>query len=249
MASDAWGPPPAGAVALAGDEVHVWRASLRPPADALARVEAHLSADERARAARFRFAEHRTAFVAGRGAQREILSRYTGLPPHALVYSETAYGKQSLAGAAASLDVRYNVSNSGDLALFALTRGREIGVDLEKLKPMPDGLDIAQRFFSAPENEIFAAIDESMRDVAFFNCWTRKEAYIKAVGEGLSMPLDRFDVAFAPGEPARLLRTRGDESEAARWSMRELDPGPGYIGALAVEGHGWRTVLFDWDAR
>ena len=154
-----------------------------------------------------------------------------------------------LAGAASSLDVRYNVSNSGDLALFALTRGREIGVDLEKLKPMPDGLDIAQRFFSAPENEIFAAIDESMRDVAFFNCWTRKEAYIKAVGEGLSMPLDRFDVAFAPGEPARLLRTRGDENEAARWSMRELDPGPGYIGALAVEGDGWRPVLFDWDAR
>ncbi len=249
MASDAWAPPPASPVALTADEVHVWRASLRPPADALARVEAHLSPDERARAARFRFAEHRTAFVAGRGAQREILARYTGLAPHALVYSESKYGKQSLAGAAASLDIRYNVSNSGDLALFALTVGREIGVDLEKLKPMPDGLDIAQRFFSAPENEIFAALDPSVRDLAFFNCWTRKEAYIKAVGEGLSMPLDRFDVAFQPGEPARLLRTRGDEAEAARWSMLALDPGPGYVGALAVEGDGWRPVLFDWDAR
>ncbi|HYW11285.1 MAG TPA: 4'-phosphopantetheinyl transferase superfamily protein [Longimicrobium sp.] len=249
MASDAWAPPPAGPVALGGDEVHVWRASLRPASDALARVERHLSPDERARAARFRFAEHRTAFIAGRGAQREILARYTGLAPHALAYSETEYGKQSLAGAAASLDIRYNVSNSGDLALFAVVRGREIGVDLEKVKPMPDGLDIAQRFFSAPENEIFASIHESMRDVAFFNCWTRKEAYIKAVGQGLSMPLDRFDVAFAPGEPARLLRTRGDESEAARWSMLELHPGPGYIGALAVEGDGWRPVLFDGDAR
>jgi 4'-phosphopantetheinyl transferase len=249
MASDAWAPPPAGPVALTPDEVHVWRASLRPPAHALARLEAHLSPDERARAARFRFPEHRTAFVAGRGAQREILSRYAGLPPHALAYRETQHGKQSLDGPAAALGIRYNVSNSGDLALYAVTLGREIGVDLERIKPMPDGLDIAKRFFSAPENEIFAALDESVRDLAFFNCWTRKEAYIKAVGEGLSMPLDRFDVAFAPGEPARLLRTRGEEDEAARWSMLEVHPGPGYVGALAVEGDGWRPVLFDWDAR
>jgi 4'-phosphopantetheinyl transferase len=249
MASDAWARPPAGPVALGADEVHVWRASLRPPVHALARLEAHLSPDERARAARFRFAEHRTAFIAGRGAQREILARYTGLPPHTLTYRETEHGKQSLDGAAAARGIRYNVSNSGDLALYAVTLGREIGVDLEHVRPMPDGIDIAKRFFSAPENEIFAGLDESVRDLAFFNCWTRKEAYIKAVGEGLSMPLDRFDVAFAPGEPARLLRTRGTEDEASRWSMLELHPGPGYVGALAVEGDGWRPVLFDWDAR
>lgn len=246
MASDAWAPPPAGRLALNADEVHVWRASLRPPAHVLARLETHLSPDERARAARFRFAEHRDAFVAGRGAQREILARYTGLPPHAHAYAETSHGKQSLAGAAATLGIRYNVSNSGDLALYAVAVDRELGVDLEKLKPMPDGIDIAQRFFSAPENAVFAALDEAVRDLAFFNCWTRKEAYIKAVGEGLSMPLDRFDVSFAPGEPARLLRTRGDEAEAARWSMAALDPGAGYVGAIVVEGDGWRPVLFDF---
>jgi 4'-phosphopantetheinyl transferase len=249
MASDAWAPPPAGPLALGPDEVHVWRASLRPPPHVLARLEAHLSPDERARAARFRFPEHRDAFTAGRGAQREILSRYAGLPPHALAYSETKYGKQSLAGAAAELDIRYNVSNSGGLALYAVTLRREVGVDLEQLKPMPDGIDIARRFFSAPENEVFAALDEGVRDLAFFCCWTRKEAYIKAVGEGLSMPLDRFDVAFAPGEPARILRTRGEEDEAGRWSMAEVQPGPGYVGALVVEGDGWRPVLFDFDAR
>jgi 4'-phosphopantetheinyl transferase len=246
MAFDAWAPPPAGRLALAADEVHVWRASLRPPPHVLARLQAHLSPDERARAARFRFPEHRDAFVAGRGAQREILARYTGLTPHAHAYAETKYGKQSLAGAAAELGIHYNVSNSGDLALFAVAAGRELGVDLEKLKPMPDGIDIAQRFFSAPENEVFAALDEGVRDLAFFNCWTRKEAYIKAVGEGLSMPLDRFDVAFAPGEPARLLRTRGDEDEARRWSMAALEPGEGYVGAIVVEGDGWRPVLFDF---
>ena len=247
MASDAWAPAPPGPLSIGADEVHVWRASLRPPAHALARLEAHLSPDERARAARFRFEPHRTAFVAGRGAQREILARYTGLPPHALAYRASEHGKLSLDGAAAAGGIHFNVSNAGDLALVAVTRGREIGVDLEQLKPMPDGMDIASRFFSAPENQVFAALPEEARDLAFFHCWTRKEAYIKAVGEGLSMPLDRFDVAFAPGEPARLLRTRGNEAEAARWTMAELHPGPGYVGAMVVEGEGWRTVLYEWN--
>jgi 4'-phosphopantetheinyl transferase len=247
MASDGWAPRPAGPVALGADEVHVWRASLRPPPHVLARLEPHLSSDERARAARFRFPELRQAFVAGRGVQREILSRYTGVAPHALAYRESAYGKPELDGAAGGMEIRFNVSNSGDLALYALTIRREIGVDLERLKPMPDGIDIAKRFFSAPENEIFAALAEEVRDLAFFNCWTRKEAYIKAVGEGLSMPLDRFDVAFAPGEAAALLRTRGAEDEASRWSMLKLHPGPGYVGALIAEGSDWKTVLWDWD--
>ena len=248
MASDGWSPPPAGPLALTQDEVHVWRASLRPPEAVLARLEAHLSPDERARAARFRFPQHRTAFVAGRGVQREILARYTGVTPAAVAYREGSHGKPELEGAAAGLGIRFNVSNSGDLALYALTLRREIGVDLEQLRPMPDGMDIARRFFSAPENEVFAALAEEVRDVAFFRCWTRKEAYIKAVGEGLSMPLDRFDVAFAPGEDARILCTRGNPAEAERWTMLALEPGSGYVGALAVEGGGWRPRLFDWGA-
>ncbi|HEX2078620.1 MAG TPA: 4'-phosphopantetheinyl transferase superfamily protein [Longimicrobium sp.] len=247
MPSDGWAVPPAGPLVLAPDEVHVWRASLRPDADVLARLEAHLSPDERARAARFHFPQHRTAFVAGRGVQREILGRYTGLPPAALAYREGSHGKPELDGPAAASGIRFNVSNSGDLALYALTLRREIGVDLERLKPMPDGMDIAKRFFSAPENEVFAGLADEVRDLAFFRCWTRKEAYIKAVGEGLSMPLDRFDVSFAPGEPARIVRTRGNPAEAERWTMLSLEPGPGYVGALAVEGGGWRAVLYDWD--
>lgn len=246
--ADAWPPAPAGPLDLGADQVHVWRASLRPPAGVLARLEATLSADERARAARFHFPQHRTAFVAGRGVQREILARYTGLPPAALAYREGSHGKPELDGAAGQMGIRFNVSNSGDLALYAVTVRRELGVDLEQLKPMPDGMDIASRFFSAPENEVFAALADDVRDLAFFRCWTRKEAYIKAVGEGLSMPLDRFDVAFAPGEPARILRTRGNPAEAERWTMLGLEPGPGYVGALAVEGAGWHPVLFDWNA-
>lgn len=248
MDSDRWLPAPPGPLALAPDEVHVWRASLRPPPDVLARLEAHLSPDERARAARFHFPRHRTAFVAGRGVQRDILARYTGLTPDRLAYREGPYGKPELAGAGEERGIRFNVSNSGDLALYAVTLRREIGVDLEQLRPMPDGRDIARRFFSAPENEVFTALAEEVRDVAFFRCWTRKEAYIKAIGEGLSMPLDRFDVAFAPGEPARILHTRGNPAEAERWTMLALEPGPGYVGALAVEGAGWHPFLFSWHA-
>jgi 4'-phosphopantetheinyl transferase len=247
-ADQGWAPPPPTGPALRPDEVHVWRASLRPHGPALETLEAHLSPDERARAARFRFAELRRAFVAGRGIQREILSRYTGIAPAALEYRFTSYGKPALDGPGGASGVSFNVSNAGDLALFAVTLRREIGVDLEQVKPMPDGLDIARRFFSAPENEVFAAVPEAERDVVFFHCWTRKEAYIKAVGEGLSMPLDRFDVSFLPGQPARLLATRGESGEADRWSMLELHPGPGYAGALVVEGSGWNPVLFDYDA-
>jgi 4'-phosphopantetheinyl transferase len=249
MEPDRWLPASAGAPpALPPGEVHVWRFSLRLPPSALAAVERHLAPAERERAARFRFAEHRSAFVAGRGVQREILGRYTGVEPGAVAYRESPHGKLYLAGAAARTGVRFNLSNSGDLALLALAEQRELGVDLEQLRPMSDAMDVARRFFSAPENEVFAALDESIREMAFFRCWTRKEAYIKAVGEGLSMPLDRFDVAFAPGEEACLLATRGDPEEAGRWTLVGLEPGPGYVGALAVEGAGWTLRRYAWEA-
>lgn len=243
----AWDPPPA-APALGPDEVHVWRASLAPPPGVLPRLEALLSDEERARAERFRFDVHRHRFVAGRGLQRLVLGRYLGLAPASLRYREATHGKPELDGPAAASGVRFNVSNAEDRLLLALTPGREIGVDLEPLRPMPDGADIAERFFSAPEVEVFRGVPEGERDAAFFTCWTRKEAFIKAVGEGLSMPLDRFDVTLLPGSPARLLATRGDPDEAARWTLRELDPGPGWLGALCVAGPAdWTLRHFAWD--
>jgi 4'-phosphopantetheinyl transferase len=243
-----WAPAPA-SPALGPADVHVWRASLEPPRHVLDRLLATLSDDEREKAARFRFPVHRDRFVAGRGIQRAILSRYLSIAPAAIRYRLTGHGKPELDGAAAASGIRFNVSNTESFALLAFTLGREIGVDVEHLREMPDGEAIAQRFFSAPENQVFAGIPAHQRDLAFFTCWTRKEAYIKAVGEGLSMPLDRFDVTLVPGEPARLLRTRGNDAEAARWTLRELDPGPGYLGALAVEGAGWTLTQFDWDAQ
>ncbi|HEX2204046.1 MAG TPA: 4'-phosphopantetheinyl transferase superfamily protein [Longimicrobium sp.] len=243
MADAGWEAPPPG-VALPEGEVHVWRASLSLPPAELRRLHAFLDDDERSRAARYRFDVHRDRFVAGRGLQRELLGRYLGVAPAAIRYRAASHGKPELDGPAAG-SLRFNVSNAEDGLLLAVVRGREIGVDLEPLRPMPDGEAIAERFFSAPENEVFRAIAAGLRDRAFFTCWTRKEAFIKAVGEGLSMPLDRFDVTLVPGEPARLLRTRGDPAEAERWTLRELDPGPGWLAALCVEGAGWSLRLFD----
>lgn len=248
MTNEGWQPAPAGPVPLPDDEVHVWRIPLVLPRDRLDRLETLLSPAERARADRFRFPALREAFVAGRGAQREVLARYTSTAAADLEYRESAHGKLRLDGPAAASGIRFNASNSGGLALVAVARGRELGVDLERLKPMPDGPEIAGRFFSAAENAVFAALPGPLRDEAFFRCWTRKEAYIKAVGEGLSMPLDRFDVAFAPGDEPRLLATRGDPAEAGRWRMAAVDPGPGYVGAVAVEGSGWRLRAFDHTA-
>lgn len=244
---DAWAPAPPRPV-LAADEVHVWRATLRRPAHELRRLEEHLSAEERERAGRYRFPLHRDRFVAGRGIQREILARYLGCAPAAPQYAHAAHGKPSLGPPHASSGLQFNVSNADDGLLVALTLDREVGVDLERLREMPDGSDIAERFFSAPEVEVFRALPAEQRDLAFFTCWTRKEAFIKVVGEGLSMPLSCFDVTLRPGEPAELLRTRGGADEASRWTLREIDPGPGWLAALAVEGPLSAVRLYDADA-
>lgn len=248
MPDDGWRPAPSAALPAAG-EVHLWRIGLAPSRPVLARLEAVLAPDERARAARFRFPEHRRQYAAGRGALRWLLGAYLGVSPSAVRFAYTPHGKPALDAAHGGGDaggLRFNLTNCDDLALAAFSVGREIGVDLERLRPMPDGVSIAERFFSAPENAVFRTLGDDVRDRAFFHCWTRKEAYVKAVGEGLSMPLDRFDVTFLPGEEARLVATRPDETEAARWTLRDVDPGDGWIGALMMEGAVSAVTRFDW---
>jgi 4'-phosphopantetheinyl transferase len=143
-------------------------------------------------------------------------------------------------------DLRFNVSHSEKLALFAFLNGREVGVDLEFLRPMPDGDAVSERFFSSWERAAFREMPEAQKTEAFFRCWTRKEAFINAIGQGLSHPLDRFDVSLAPGESARLLAIDGDSEAANRWLLRELSPAPGYLGALAVDGRGWELICWHY---
>lgn len=228
-----WDPPPDD-LGLPPDEVHVWRAALDLPdplAEALGRL---LSADERERAERFHFARDRRRFSAGRGLLRDILSRYLNAAPQELRFHYNAHGKPSLYGS----DLRFNLSHSGGLALFAVTVGGEVGVDVERIRPevMQEGL--ARRYFSPREVTALEALPPEQQPPGFFNCWTRKEAYIKARGEGLSLPLDSFDVSLEPGKPARLLYVKDAPGEAERWSLWDLEVGAGFAAALALNSTG-----------
>lgn len=239
-----WGPPPPRPV-LEG-AVHVWCAPLDPAPEAVLHYRTLLAPDERTRADRFRFDQHRRHFTVARGILRTLLGRYLDVDPRRVEFGYGSHGKPSLGGSFADSGLQFNVSHSGELALYAVSLGRELGVDIEHVHPMDDAVEIAERFFSASENVVFRSLPATAREEAFFNCWTRKEAYIKAVGEGLSFPLHAFDVSLAPGEPARLLGAR-DAEQAARWTLRGLDPAPGYKAALVVEGDGWGLECWGWD--
>jgi 4'-phosphopantetheinyl transferase len=168
------------------------------------------------------------------------------LPPAQLRFSYNAWGKPALTNDSGADALRFNLSHSHQLMICAVTCGRDIGIDLEHLRSDLAQLQIAEQFFSSQEVAVLSALPVEQQTKAFFNCWTRKEAYIKARGEGLSFALDQFDVQFAPGESAALLRNRGDAREVSRWSLQELTPAPGYVGALAVEGHAWRLECWQW---
>ncbi|MFL6253975.1 MAG: 4'-phosphopantetheinyl transferase family protein [Pyrinomonadaceae bacterium] len=218
------------------DEVHVWRADLNRDGATLRELSEALSTDEQLRASKFYFQRDREHFVAARGTLRQLLSRYTGVAPRQLRFSYDSYGKPSLSGDAGAGPLRFNVSHSHGVALYAVTQGREVGVDLEFVREDFGGFEIAERFFSPREVSALRTLPPDARAVPFFDCWTRKEAYIKARGEGLSHPLHLFTVSLIPGEPTALLHTDQDPREASRWSLLELFPGEGYRAALAVEG-------------
>jgi 4'-phosphopantetheinyl transferase len=204
-----------------------------------------LAPDEQARAGRFHFDHDRARFIVGRGALRSILSGYVGAEPRQLQFVLGPHGKPTLAASCGRLC--FNVSHSKKLGLCAVSRHSEIGVDLEYIRPVADAERIAERFFSAQENAVLQSLPANQRQAAFFNCWTRKEAFIKAIGEGLSHPLNQFDVALVPGEPARFLSIGGDAQEALRWSLYHLSPGVGYTGALAVKGNDWQLSGWEWE--
>jgi 4'-phosphopantetheinyl transferase len=240
-----WHVPPAG-MTLSRHDVHVWRTSLEPSAEQVQRLRQTLAPDEVRRADRFHFDTDRKRYTVARGVLRLILSRYLSIAPNLLEFSYSSYGKPALATMPGKDWLRFNLSHSHELALYAFTRGREVGIDIEHMRANVADEAIAERYFSPREVLVFRGLPASHRRQAFFNCWTRKEAYIKARGEGLSFPLDRFDVSLAPGEPATLLATLGDPHEASRWTLQALHPGLGYAAAVVVEGHDWQLTCWQW---
>ena len=233
-----------GGVALGRDEIHVWRLWLERAEAGLAALTPLLSGDERRRAERYRFDRDRRRFVAARGLARVVLGDYLRRSPASLRFDLGAHGKPSLRG---ERELRFNVSHSGGVALLAVSRGPEVGVDVERIEPSVPAEELAERVFSPREREALRAVPPGRRSEAFFAGWCRKEAYIKARGLGLSLELRDFDVSLDPGEPAALLATRDDPSHAARWSLRDLPPTPGYAAAVAAEGRAWRLWCGEWE--
>jgi 4'-phosphopantetheinyl transferase len=230
-----------------GDDVHVWRIDLKQTESNTRSLARLLNEDETSRAGRFYFPKHRDRFIVARGVLRLILGRYLEADPAQLRFSYSPYGKPSLRGKYSASELQFNLAHSHEAAVYAFTLRRQIGIDIEYMRADTSGDEIAERFFAATEVAALLALPPEQRTAAFFNCWTRKEAYIKARGEGLSFPLGDFAVSLAPGEPAALLSVVGAPQETSRWSLRELTPGVGYVAAIAVEGHQWR--LKHWEGK
>lgn len=219
-------PPPSGVVDL-------WIADLDDPAWPRPELLASLAPDEAARAERFHFDEHRRRYTVARGLLRRLVGAYLGVAPTQPVFTYGDAGKPSLPGSGLS----FNVSHSGSCAAFAFTAGREVGVDVECLREVSDREALARRFFAPDESRALAAIDAARAPEAFFHCWTRKEAYIKAVGGGLSIDLAGFEVSVDPDDDTPSLRA---EEGAGTWTLRAFRPREGAVGCVAAAGHGWR---------
>jgi 4'-phosphopantetheinyl transferase len=223
----------------ASTDAWLWLADLDESTRDLAAARALLSDDERVRADRFVFDLHRDRFVMCRAWLRARLGEHLGRDPRAVRFEYGPAGKPALAGVGA----RFNVSHSDRYALLALAEHGEVGVDIERIRPMRDMEQVAERVFSAAERAALDRVPAERRVDAFFAGWTRKEAYIKARGEGIGL-LGAIDVALAPGDTPRLIRVAGQPEELERWSIEAFAPVPGFAAAVCLEGRGhlWNTL-------
>ena len=233
-AETAFEPRAAAGLALPSGEIQLWAVALDPPPEVVESLGRSLAPDEWERARRFRFERHRRRYVVGRGALRALLGGYLGILPREVAFSYGARGKPFLAGPAATASaLSFNLSNSHELALVGFLRGQEIGVDVEHLKPMPDLEQIAERFFSPSERLALRRLPALQKPEGFFNCWTRKEAYLKARGEGIATGLRDVSVSFAEA-PTTSLTDRRDSSASA-WRLHALPMPEGYAGCAACD--------------
>lgn len=218
---------------LGGDEIHVWCVEL-DAGDEVAALAACLSAEERERASGLPSETHQRRFVVARGRLRQLLGRYLGQAPGAIAFARGAHGKPFLQEGG----LHFNGSHSHELALYAIAQSREVGVDVEWMRPHIAHEQIAARFFALEEQEALAQVPAEQRRAAFYNLWTRKEAYLKARGDGLAAGLSTFAVSL--GAEAALLHS--DEG----WKLMALEPAAGYVAALCGAGGDWRLRNWCW---
>ncbi len=226
---------------LVPGEVHVWRLSHNPQCLPPIAWESTLSPDEHARANRFAFHRDRNAYITTRAVLRVLLGQYLSTPPAEVRFHYAERGKPCLAPGTGNPTLHFNVSHSRGIALLAFSLERRLGIDVELIRPIENWEDIARRYFSQNELKELRALPPDKRDDGFYTCWSRKESYLKASGEGLQMPLDSFDVTLTPGAPERL--TAHDASD---WTLISLYPRPGYAAALTAEGQNLNLKQFDY---
>jgi 4'-phosphopantetheinyl transferase len=212
-------------------EVHLWQSVLDASSERILRMRLLLNENELARAERFRTEQARRSFIVARGALRCLLGGYLGQSPQTISIESGAQGKPQVSG------LQFSISHSFQIALLAFSKECEVGVDVEKVRSLPDRDQITERFFSPGEAAELKGIAAEERDLAFFNCWTRKEAYVKAVGRGLQVPLHEFRVTLAPHDEARILHLDHQPAAANEWQVYALQPAPDYVGAVVYRSH------------
>jgi 4'-phosphopantetheinyl transferase len=238
-----WRAAPSG-LTFPTDHIDIWRVCLVHGDQSEQELCGLLTPDEVARASRFHFEEDRRQYIRGRAALRMLLGRYLETPPAEIRFQYENHGKPEIALPRTCRGLRFNFSDSGGLALIAVGSGSALGVDIERVRPLPDFLDIATRFFSAREVQALLALNENKRQEAFFACWTRKEAYLKATGIGLLRPLSDFSVSVDPDEVAELREVKGNKDMISHWFLTDVLPGEGFRGAFACEGG--RRCISQW---
>lgn len=238
-----WRLPPVD-LKLQNNDVHVWRASLIQSPALVQKLAKMLSEDEIIRAERFHFERDKRHFIISRGLLRIILGRYLEIAPNQLLFSYSSRGKPAVVTTDTSNTLQFNLSHSEELVLYAFTRDRKIGIDLEYTRPIAELEQLTQHFFSAGEAFAIANVPPNEQQQAFFQAWTCKEAYLKATGEGLAQ-LQQVEVSLVPGEACKLLKTENPQT-IVRWSLQTLKPAPDYVAALAVEGHNWHLTGWQW---
>lgn len=242
-----WLRPPSG-VQLRAEEVHLWRTPLDLRGSTLERLNATLADDEKVRAERFRLAEGRTRFTAARGVLRDILARYARVEAASLQFGYQASGKPFLLAGSGGGGLQFNLSHSKGMGLFGVTLGRAVGVDVEFVRQGPEFSRIAERFFTPKEAKALRNCPAHLQAEAFFRCWTRKEAFIKASGEGFARGLGSFEVSIEPGDCDALLGASGDPAAIERWHLANVDAGAGFAAAVAVEQRGLAFACWDWQS-
>jgi 4'-phosphopantetheinyl transferase len=237
---------PPGDLRLNRDDVHVWRTFVDPPTLCVERFVPLLSRTERIRAQRFHFERDRKRFIARRGLLRVILGRYLDIAPGELAFCYGSHGKPSIAPQQNQAELSFSVSHSQGVIVYGIAHRRNIGIDIEGVRPIPQMEGLTEYVLSSREQARFRELLPSQRLLEFLRCWTRKEAFLKACGDGLSRSLRDFSVSLSSDGPARLLNVDWDPDEVSRWSLLELACIPGYLGALCVEGSGWRATCGEW---